>query len=286
MRDLVTDDEVFVQAQMLRGAGPFTVIIVEGDSDSRTLDDHISHQSARLVPSKSKTAAIKAARLAERHGVDRIIALLDADFDSRLGTVEVNDLVAYTENYDLEADVFFLPRVAEKLVSAFVDEEVLSRVFAKPYKESAVASIIRAAGIVGKIRLSSVVDELGLSLRGLPFGSFISRSGDFDVDKLARIILSRSPNAQIELDQISLLVTELIETYNEDQSLCCGHDLACAMSALFGAWGSRMSSEFAENCIRLALSDGELPKLKIYHKINSIASRWNGLIWRIDLLSE
>ena len=269
MRSTLTADDLFVEILMLRGADDRVILLVEGVEDCGSLDAHIRQELAYTLPGHGKNRVLGAMQRVSSQGLDRVIALVDLDWDGILGDGVQCANVYRTDLYDLDATVYFAPGVVHRVIHASCastrNRQLPTRTDSLA---TAVADLVFPLGVLRKI---SEQHRLGLKLRDFPLDSTI----DWNIpatnnDRLVDIALRRSPECPADKEALgALLAGELpMADGRSIPRYCCGHDLLRALSAyLRKVVHAKVNKESIALAFRAALDCGTLNQTRFYSEM-------------------
>ncbi len=268
----------------MRVVDPRTVVLLEGLSDCQALDPHVDNRQCRTIPGHSKSAVEQAVSLAEQAGVERVLAVVDADFVGVLTTTSESSNVVYSDGYDLDATITLAGDVFERVLAATTDRDRVAEHNART-GVSCREGVVRVAGKIGIARLVSVRDELALNLTRFPVHA-VTTSDDTDVElaQLATVLVGRSAaSTTTQSDLLNRLTRELLFEHDW-QRLSNGHDVANAFATLIHrAWGgTKMSGGTIEQFARAALSCANLRQTRVYNDVARWATRVGTKVWSCE----
>lgn len=282
MLEWVTGETIFAELVLHRGSDDRTLLLLEGDSDCRSLDSHIDESLCLSIPCHGKENLLPAMELVEEHGVSDVIALCDRDWDGYLPTPAVPGRVAITDYYDLDASIILSSGTCARVVKGQANRRELSHHLFVSKSTGPKAIAVAYAGPVGLLRLESERRGYGLALRDFPM-SPVTKSDytGVDIEKLVDIAARRS--MYVEADSETLL-GQLRDSLSEAHSLepfCSGHDLLAALSlVLRKRWGKTVSPENLGDTFRGALACENLRKMTFYGLLMGWSSK--GSIWHCE----
>ena len=236
MREALTWSGLLAELLIQRTGDSRILLVVEGDSDIRSLRRRINEQDCRIIAGYSKQAIVKALRHIERKDPDGCIGLVDRDFDDLIHE-PTSDNIYMTQLYDREADLLLECNIMYDFIDAGMDENKVARLLSVSCLSSISAIIVRIAAIIGRIRLASMGDEIYLDLSNVPFGGVVIWPAVLDEDKLVRSLVKRS--SMSEQDVRAVVVTCMVAEAVDDKRMCRGHDLAKVLAVSSRWWASR-----------------------------------------------
>src|SRR3954469_5104078 len=176
MKEFVTGEALANWLGMLRVIDKRTFLLVEGPSDAQALDPQIDLSVATTFPAYSKPKVLKALAATEARGMERILALVDLDWDGLLHPTLSSSNVVYTDDYDLDATMLLAGDVLERIVSNHSDRSTREQ-FLVEHNVSVEEAVIALASTVGAMRFLSERDSYGIRCRDFPVHAVMSEKG-------------------------------------------------------------------------------------------------------------
>src|SRR3569833_432884 len=156
MRELITGDDIYAQMLMLRMSDARTFLLLEGEDDQRALDVHIDDESAASINCFGKPNVMRAVGIADERQTRRVLAIVDRDWDDRLGGQSSSPNIVYTDWYDLDATIASIEGVVDRIVYANGRKEDIKADIEESQHGSARDMIVAADSMVGLLRFLSV----------------------------------------------------------------------------------------------------------------------------------
>jgi hypothetical protein len=239
--------QLYLERQLHRGA----FMIVEGETDFKALSKFVQADHCSLIIANGKKNALEAMDLLDDDGFDRVVCLVDADFDRLNGTDRSSAVVWVTDAHDLDATIF-----ASSALDAYLTEfgdatkiQILERRRGKTIREI----ILEASAPIGRLRWINEQRHCRLNFQKLTY-SFISET-TLACDEVALIAEVLANSSAVCCDAASLKVALQQCSANEFDllQLSCGHDIAAvtgvALRELIGnrfrdahTWGREIES--------------------------------------------
>jgi hypothetical protein len=243
------------------------ILVLEGRDDARLF-------VSRSVGSESLLACGKKATLLQAHGLlrpgeeNRIVFVTDCDYDVAVGQLTPRDNLIVTRLVDVEADLIDMGTL-EALIVELVPSAIVSSERRAEITRSVVQRGARVAEAVGRFRLISAREGLGLSFRHIKLHRYrATGGGEIDVIKLANALASSSENCGLTRDELAQAV--LIEPDNI--KLRHGKDWLHAMAVVlhqdFGVPKARLME--LESMLRLAVTDAGFADWEVVKRVR----RW------------
>lgn len=281
MLEHITGDDLFAQILLLRAADPRTLVLVEGGSDCDALDPHIDPEVAQSLPGRSKQAVERAIALVDEKQHERVVALVDRDWDGDLTPMLASSNVCYTDLYDLDATIILMGDVLERVLSSLADRQARSaHVDRLGLTEREL--LIRLSGVVGIARYVSVRDCLEVRFAEFPAHSCIDvDQGVVNISEMAVVAVGRSKSPCCDAVQLAEQVRAELGNDPDLERHCNGHDVAAHISALIKAeWGgAKLSAKMVEKVARAAFDGVNLRRTRFFKAISEWAGQADTRVW-------
>lgn len=281
MLDYVTGDDIFAQIQMLRTADQRAIVLLESDADCGALDPHITDQTARTLPTWSKTALLRAIALVDQHRVEHVVGLADRDFDGVLFAEAESELVIYTDRYDLDATIILSGDILQRLLSSFADRAKL-QAHLKRLGNSSTDVIVNMAGPIGYGRYVSIRDRLEVRFEDFPVNACAEGSeGSTGISALSDVAISRSKQPTCDGVELARRIRAGLKRAGNLQQYCSGHDLAAVIAHLVRTeWGkAKVSRELIEHAARAAFDCESLKSTAFYKHVHEWSTNVGVTVW-------
>lgn len=179
------------------------VLIVEGPSDARLIE-RVAAARYSIFPAGGRTPSVAELRRTRELGVQRVVAIVDRDFDSVVEEAKSEGLpICSVEAADLEAqlivDHLFTDVLRELGAAARTTDAVLDEVNRQAAFGAGVVGILRLHGqthelslAFDEIDLRGKIDKDDLSLKMLSFAQSAVRGSDLQVDTALEIMQAGS----------------------------------------------------------------------------------------------
>jgi hypothetical protein len=272
-----TPGVVVAEIEMLRAAAKITGFIVEGHDDSRFWRARTFAHDVTIVDCEGKQNLIDVARHASETGKNYVVGVYDADFD-RIGNVRhYPDLLAITDENDLETTLLRSPCL-EKLLNHFADAEKVSAFESK--KGVSVCDYIESIAVkFGELRFLNHQNRLGVNFDYLsPYRFVRPEDWEFDLPELHAQFLQLSGISQADLD-LHLRSTNRFGKW----ILAQGHDCVKILTqGMKNVLARRQATEGdITRLLGLAFDDAQLKATQMYTEIVNIENRIGVKLLRI-----
>ncbi|WP_159042471.1 hypothetical protein [Streptomyces sp. IGB124] len=287
MFDLLTSDELYAEMVMRRTNDDRTFLVVEGVADLAVFDRFVDRNRCQILAAHGKSRAFDAIKKASENSFLGALAILDRDWVGLLPHEAPFDRISYTDDYDLDACVFYSESVCESVASAFADLSVYE-IGKNGCREIDIHNRCQDLAFpIGLLRFISARDSLALSLRDFPIAAAIDRSTlRIDVPKMIKIALGKSdgscPLTEDEILQIYLTEADKVQ---HPRRYCSGHDLAKAFAYLLKVeWGaaSNVGADIVERSSRAAMSYELIKRLETHGNVERMAAALGVRVWKVQ----
>jgi Protein of unknown function (DUF4435) len=157
------------EVYLLRASGDRTILIVEGDGDSKFFRSYVDSKNCEIVISRGRENALRALHLVKDRKYVGVLAVIDRDYDDFLGVVHRCDDVIVNGEHDIEvmmARSQAFDKVLIELGSAGKISEMRKRDLTPQ------ESVVSAAHGLGVLRLFSMRTGANLRFEDLSY-SFV-----------------------------------------------------------------------------------------------------------------
>lgn len=263
--------------RMLRAADARLFLVVEGVSDARSLERHISLDHCTLIYGYGKQSVLDAMAEIEEIDPNGCVGLVDRDFGDWVdGAAPTN--VFTTELYDRESDLLLGGNLLVDYIEAIRDETMRDNLLEASASSSVFAIIIEIAATIGRVRWASVRDNLELNLSKFPVGRTIKWPAVVTEASVIDLAICRGTGCELEVDDIHRACSKAVAV--SDERLCSGHDLVSAVAASSRWWAKpAVGRREIRNYIVAAVRCDILRLVPWFHSLESWANERNRRIW-------
>jgi hypothetical protein len=261
MRQFLNGDTLYNNIRMLLAARTTPLLVVEGESDNTLFEEKLgSSIPFALVTSYGKPVSIAAANRSVDDQVDRVLFLIDADFDRLTGTADLYPAshILTTVHYDLLCDVIMSSsRPVLSVIRAFskAGEAELT-------PDAILAIAMKLAAMVGLFRYASNVNNWQVDLERFPMHDLIPEpNAPVDFENVARQVEQRAKSSPIPLpSDFEDQTLEYADSVSETR-LINSHDLLNAVAHCCVRYGKGKVRTKIEPTIILAIDSAEFEAL-------------------------
>lgn len=283
MLEWITGETIYAELVLQKGADDRTLMLLEGDTDCRSLDGHIDESACLTIPCHGKENLVVAMELVDKFKLAGIVAIRDRDWVGYLATPTLPPGIFLTDFYDLDASIVLSGDTCSRVIIGFADRRQLSQHLESCGVSSPRDVAVAYAGPVGILRLESDRNGLMLALRDFPMRPVTHDSySRIDLQKLVELAILRSEDCDLDALGIVELMERRLAAEDSLAHVCSGHDLLSALSLVMRKrWGRGISVEVLGDSFRGALSCEDLRRMSFYRKVSS-AIESKEPIWLCD----
>ena len=272
-------DDLFVYLRMLRATDSRLFLVVEGESDLRTLEAHINSEVCGVIPGYGKRSVVEA--LGRLEPVDeKAVGLVDRDFDYLVDELVPANIVT-TYYYDREADLLLKCKLLANYIGPLYcrNQQTSLSVFSHP--SSVMKVVIDTAAIVGRVRWSAIRDRLDLNLSKFPIGAVMRRPRRVIPSDVIGLAIHRTQNCKLKVQDVQ-------ESYQmavpiDKKRLCNGHDLVSALAVSSRWWASnKVGRKEIDNFLKTAVRCDILSLLPWFKELGNWADRRGLMLWKCN----
>ena len=273
MKEYLNENTLFNTLAMFLDAGEGLVLVLEGPDDHLLLREFCSSELQLIPATGGRAQVLAAAKLAIDRGVGRARFLVDQDYDHFSGSAEANlSNVFVSDHHDCFLDLMHVdPTLLRRVIDVHCDSHRRrdDQAIAVPTPEVVETESFYLASMLAAVRIVDAKRRLFLDFKRFAFGGL--SSSDFDVAKIAEIVLIRSQYSGIDRDEV---IVEAISTHSEISLLTYSpvgdHDLFSALSRVLRKYGVHVSDSILQRSYILKVSCLALAGTGWYQKVQ----RW------------
>jgi len=253
MIDALTAGSIASTIRLLRDSHAGSIVLLEGDSDTRLFKKFTDPAVCFLVNAYNKENVLSVVQMLEAEGMQGVLGIVDADFWRLEGISPPSRNILVTDTHDLES-MILTSRALENLLTELGSPSKIAKCegMGSPVR----AIILNGALPVGYIRWASLRFGLQLRFTGLNFSKFLNlrRSLAPDTIKLAKAVLDNSQKHDLlPRDLIKKMHSLMLPSYDPWQ-VVCGHDAVAVLSlSLKGLLGTNDAHEVAPQRLEVFL---------------------------------
>jgi hypothetical protein len=231
----------FSQIEIVQAANPDSLhVICEGADDRDFLEglflgstEKASAGRVKWVIGHGRPYCLKIHRLCVERGKQRVLFVVDADYDRKLNVLQPLEAVAYTDRNDMECTVLAIDPVLDRLQEQYAGKETVQRLLDATGHSSVFALAVDRASRMGRYRFIDKRDKLSLRFKNPkpdvepPYDTFLLLDAKFSWNDTAfrEWLLQRNQNAGLEVAKLFERVDQLPQTEEDNLDWCQGHDL-------------------------------------------------------------
>lgn len=260
-------------------------VLVEGETDVLLYEKFMDTTICRLYPVQGKEKVKDIINLIGKDGIERVCAIIDADFDHIAGEEYTNNIFI-TDGHDAEIMMFwsdaFVSVIKEYYQSKYCSES--SEIIKTR------AKLISLALPLSYMRLLSLKNALNFAFKPdnetakcFPYGKIIEANNKkiehLTISKLIQVVCSYNNNQGAGKDQkqMETQLTELMENKYEEKYILHGHDLMniVALSLKYYGKSSKRNKvvDDIETAFRLAYALDNFKTTVLYSKLEQYSKK-------------
>jgi len=270
MRDFITVDREVAAIRLRRTSFSGSFLLVEGGTDKTFYERFIDKVACQVVTTSgkpsSKQRAIEILKILNKENFQRILAIVDADFDRLEGLPNIPNLI-FTDTHDLETMLIQSPAL-DKVLAEVGSEEKITK-FGKDIR----SVLLQSGKPIGYLLWISQIHELNLTFAGIKFSKFIDEQTlQIDEIKLIQEVKNKSEAHTLKAEILQQHIANQKRNDHDPYQVCCGHHLVQILSfglckAIGSAKPSDVESSILERSLRLAYEEAYFYKTQIYLSI-------------------
>ncbi|WP_340377395.1 hypothetical protein U5640_21515 [Streptomyces sp. SS7] len=275
-------DDLYAELIMLRTNDRRYFIVVEGVADVAVLDRFVNLDDCLPIPAYGKDNAQACLTRVIEDDFPGVFAILDRDWLGLLPGDLEDDRIVHTDDYDLDACIFFADGVYIGIASSFCAGSGFRIDAAGCTWESLREACIEMAFPVGLLRYVSEQNGLGLNLTNFPLGEVLDTDLSVNLDSLVDLAISRTKKGSFSKQHILTVLSNEQSMIVDRPRYCSGHDLAKAFSILIKKrWKAKVGADLIERSARSSLTPMGLQRMTLYANASKWTDGTKKRIWRI-----
>ena len=269
MRGYKNPSVVANAVRMMRSAFSGSILLVEGESDSRFWRSRIDQERCRIEVGEGRSNVAGAMSQLDEARFRGAVGLLDADYERLEERREGSPNLIRTDTHDLETLLLKSPAL-EKVLAEFALPRKLDR-FEQDQSQSVRGALLMRGLPLGRLRWLSQREGLRLRFSGLSFDKFVEEfRWEVDEERMLLAVLHLSQRPDSHLGRLQSMMAELPSA--DPWDICSGHDLvellAIGLRRVLGSEAVRPDD--LEQHLRLAFEASHLQATHVYREIR----RW------------
>ncbi len=256
------------------------VLLLEGVNDFGAISPHVNHASVDCKYVGGKDRVLKVIRLVNSVRLDRVLAIVDRDFDGILNPEVSEGNVVYADEADMDAMIFFSGSVLDRILRNHADVESMEADLQRS-GQTVEGRFVSLSFPVGVLRKMSMEFGFGLDLDKVPFHSVVGSDGvSVDYVRLCDMAVRKSEKHRAPSDLQERYKKELDST-PISRAFCRGHDLAGALDYCVRLWGGKkvLGRKGAEALVRACFAKSDLVGSAFYRDVAAWGQRHQLQVW-------
>ncbi|MDX3458059.1 hypothetical protein PV396_40020 [Streptomyces sp. ME02-8801-2C] len=282
MLELITPEQRRNQIGMLLNHDSMTVIVVEGGSDAGTLTNCISRDDCRFVVAGGKTAVLQTLELCDDQGFNGVLGVLDRDFVDMAEQRSSSTNIVYTDDYDLDAMVFFADGLTTRMVESLCGFENVHHQESTLPLNSVTEYATGIASVIGTLRLWVCQNSIILRTEKFPIDQITTPDKCIDYTKLCDLAFKRCETESVTETTILTCLQAAPQAGSGRRRISQGHDLFRALSHIMKTtWGVAIKAEFIEKACRASWTPDHLRRTQLFQEVQDWEKRSQRTVWRL-----
>ena len=272
MKEYLNENTLTNTVAMFLAESDELVLVVEGPHDHLLLKEFCTEELQLMHATGGRPQVLFAAKIAYERGLSRARFLVDQDYDLYSGSTEAQlNNVLVSDHHDcfldlIHADPSLLQRVIDVHCDSTRRRENLEASIPAP--EAIQNEAFALASTVAATRVVDAKRSLYLDFKRFKFGSL--SVADFDVVKIAEMILTRSQYEGVDRQEIVLDVASVYADIGQMKHKPVGdHDLFAAVARVMKRYGVHVSDENLRRGYILKVTGLALSATGWYQKIQT-----------------
>src|SRR6266511_1437127 len=224
MKQYLTADDIVAEVEMVRTQFKGTVLLLEGDTDCRLLDQLIDSPLCRTLPGHGKQRVLEAVSKLEAVNSKGILAIVDSDFWRVLGRHSPSPNVIMTDHHDLEI-MLLRSRAIDKVLSEFSSDNKVATYLNERDNDDLVSALLEASLPLAVLRFISIRDSLSLKFEGVEIESYTNlKTLDVDFPSILSRVLQITGDPSIDISALNEEIKTALKRDHDLDQMCNGHD--------------------------------------------------------------
>lgn len=266
----ITPHIIAAEVRMERGAHAGTILVVEGDTDSRLLKKFIDQRNCLVVVGNGKDNVVGSLILLEEDSFKGALGIVDADFWRLEGHVHGLNNLFLTDTHDFETMI-----IASEAFERFLEEWSSSSKRLKFEQDNGHKIrdyLLQEARSLGYLRYVSKMKKWNFSFRDINYDFVSPINMKVELERILRRICSSVSHVSLTNEKILAEIEDISDPNHELWDVCSGHDLTGILSrGLRRAIGSvnhqQSQPKDIEKNLRLAYDSRDFERSEMWKSI-------------------
>ncbi len=278
MKQYLTADDIVAEVEMVRTQFKGTVLLLEGDTDCRLLDQLIDSPLCRTLPGHGKQRVLEAVSKLEAVNFKGILAIVDSDFWRVLGRHSPSPNVIMTDHHDLEI-MLLRSRAIDKVLSEFSSDNKVATYLNERDNDDLVSALLEASLPLAVLRFISIRDSLSLKFEGVEIESYTNlKTLDVDFPSILSRVLQITGDPSIDISALNEEIKTALKRDHDLDQMCNGHDAVGLLShglrrALGSCSAAVASADNVGRMLRMAFELRDLQETTLYLEVRAWEAR-------------
>ncbi len=251
-------------------------LLVEGPDDVRFFNMFTDSAHCKVEAAFGKQNVYEAHDILLQSDFNRLVAIVDADYDTILDRMPQKPALFGTDTHDIETLIMKSPAL-DKVLAEYAHPDRVQK-FLKGRKETIQELILKAGTVIGYVRCVSQKRHLRLKLSNNNMRQFIDLDTftiDLDglVNHITRYIFH---DENIDEKEFIREIKELINRQPDPWLMARGHDMTFLLSMSLQIFGynrhREISADHLESSLRLAYSHSFFRETQLYKDVKKYAA--------------
>lgn len=245
MREYLTGDDIFSEAQMVRDRSRgISILILEGPDDCTLFDRFIHSERCISIPAHGRDNVISAVEASVQAQFAGMLGVTDADFQRHTGVLR-SRIVLLTDCHDAEI-MAFESQALKSLLLEYGAPEKLKKLQPN-YVQKVRNAIYKAVEPLTILRFLNESNQWRINFSEIDYDKVFDRKTlVIDTKRMTKSLLSRSKNPAVNEKDLNNVLAKSIFVDAVPQEISNGHDVCAALAiglrSVFGTNDTKIAS--------------------------------------------
>ena len=263
---------IIAEINLLKETHDGGFLLVEGDDDSKFWKLHVNKKNCNIRITGSKLTLLGTAQQLESNQDDKVVGVIDADFDHVRGIDHALGRVSSTDFHDLEM-ILVKSSAFERVLARIIDEQLL-QTFEKQSGKSILDQVLAFGLVFGRLRYLHIIDEMAFPFEFSPY-KYICVKPTLIIDS-ERLYGDFAAKAEVSLE---VLEEKLLTVPHEPiEHLIQGHDLLEILFIVLREIGCPKNIKTGVDLttyLHLAFHSHDLCNTQMFQRLKRLDVAWN-----------
>ena len=247
-------------------------LLVEGDDDSKFWKLHVNKKNCNIRIAGSKSTLLGAAQQLELYQDDKVVGVIDADFDHVREIDHALGRVISTDFHDLEM-ILINSSAFERVLARIIDEQLL-KAFETQYRKCILDQVLAFGLVFGRLRYLHIIEEMNFPFEFSPY-KYIDAKPTLIINS-ERLYSDFAAKAEVIPE---VLEKKLLVVPNEPiEQLIQGHDLLEILFIVLREIGCPKNIKTGVDLttyLHLAFHPHDLCSTQMFQRLKRLDVAWN-----------